>query len=729
MSFGFHVGPGGNPTGIGNYVSVLDAAGIPATIVAVDTTTGISDALQLIKAGSDVPHNLVYRVSRGDARFDVPDYSLSPYNAAVNYRDLILGVLPPEVKNNRHHVHIGIGNELDKSRSDWIGEWLVESATLWNREDFRVVGPNWSSGEPEISHWHTSGMSSWLSMCSDEPHWAKVGVHEYSLSLDYLVHQGYLVGRFTAIYDACDRIGIVNYPEIIVTEVGWTHNDVPDPSVATEHLNTVLDTWRYYPPAAIWYLGPGYEGIADRAQRLIEPVINLTLLRPPKERTNDTDIRKLLWEKAQNQAIPYNAGAALEKKLRNSGAYPTGGEHWQSVGKEIFAYQPGRMIEDHSPVMVYTKVPDWGNIEIIDSSMAEIVDPLDGLELGAPFRLPFAMTSRFNADRPYGKHEGVDYDILYQPPDSKEPVLSISGGQVVLSRLTDKPYGHYVVVESDFHGVTYRVWYAHMDARYVKEGDTVSMGDYIGELGGTGGDWGEHIHINLQVPGFGLSGYVVPDVVDPEPYIDMEPVSHLDKIDLYEFLAGDGRAYMVQHNNGPSEKFRTEFGEGGLFYQVKNSQWDELRVGDKYIYRGLDTSPGPAPSYSERPGAPRFYRQYNAGGDIARWCYRYMAVGEQYIGSGHMVQFYYKSDCALSNANSGGAINNITLTAHIKDWTSPYGINVGEVIVLESTNGEQYIYGKSYGLVGWRSPDGLTKSYVSEVDVQPDNEMEAIPCL
>jgi hypothetical protein len=196
-------------------------------------------------------------------------------------------------------------------------------------------------------------------------------------------------------------------------------------------------------------------------------------------------------------------------------------------------------------------------------------------------------------------------------------------------------------------------------------------------------------------------------------------------VDLLPYLRGDGRMYEVRHPSGATETFQTQ-ADDGIFYQVKNSQWEEFRADGQWIMRGWDTSPGPAPDYAERPGHLRAYHQYEPGADFARWCPRFMSVGQTWKGSGHLVQFYYKSDCAPSAANSGNASNHMTFFARhaAKTWN---GITVQDVIEIGSTGGERFWYARSYGLVAWSSAWG--ESAICEIHAgRPALVREALPC-
>ena len=149
----------------------------------------------------------------------------------------------------------------------------------------------------------------------------------------------------------------------------------------------------------------------------------------------------------------------------------------------------------------------------------ELGNPMDGLKLGQLFAVPYALTSGFNAPRDYGKHEGADYDVIGTNPNSKEMVLCAYDGTVERSLDSTGGYGKYVRVIHTNNGRQFYTRYCHLDTRVVQVGQTIKAGQPVGEIGTTGNVSGEHVHFNLEVPGFGLSGYVVADVVDPVPYL------------------------------------------------------------------------------------------------------------------------------------------------------------------------------------------------------------------
>lgn len=122
----------------------------------------------------------------------------------------------------------------------------------------------------------------------------------------------------------------------------------------------------------------------------------------------------------------------------------------------------------------------------------------------------------FGEPRSYGLHEGVDlYGLL------GDDVVACMNGLVIWAsdqRRTGGPsaYGNHVIIEHPNGWIT---WYAHLDSMSVSRGDFVIRTEKIGVFGSTGNSTGPHLHLNLQIPGLGLSGFVVPDVVNPAEYL------------------------------------------------------------------------------------------------------------------------------------------------------------------------------------------------------------------
>ena len=96
---GFHTGPGGTPTGIGDFMKELDAEGIPFCIKGTDHA-GVVYEGQELAAKSGVPHVLIYRRS-GIGTYDTPLYELAAGDAALRHWNIHLSAWPQELDPSR----------------------------------------------------------------------------------------------------------------------------------------------------------------------------------------------------------------------------------------------------------------------------------------------------------------------------------------------------------------------------------------------------------------------------------------------------------------------------------------------------------------------------------------------------------------------------------------------------------------------------------------------------
>ncbi len=282
---GFHTSVGGNPTGIGDHLSRLDAAGVPFFIKAADSMTGLFDA-QIIMRQSSVPHTAVFRRSvryNGCEKIDnpdVPDYNLSPEEAAVKHWAWHKAGLPPEL--DRELVWVETINEVRKEAAwgDWLGNFACHTAELMMADGFRFAAFGFSSGTPEKESWETDGMLRYLELCQQHPDKAAIALHEYCFKVDDIWFlRGDHIGRFEQLYSVCDKHKIKR-PKVLITEWGWTYNDLPGVEQSMKDIAAVAEYYAHFPEvlgAAIWYLGPGFGDIARKANRLVVPVTEYNL--------------------------------------------------------------------------------------------------------------------------------------------------------------------------------------------------------------------------------------------------------------------------------------------------------------------------------------------------------------------------------------------------------------------------------------------------------------------
>ncbi|MDX1613483.1 MAG: hypothetical protein R3300_04180 [Candidatus Promineifilaceae bacterium] len=275
VKMGFHVSVGGNRQGLGEWMHRLNAAKVPFFLKSVGDAGPLLEAQQLAQQ-SGVPHVLVFRQS-GD-EYDTPDYSLPPEEAARQHWRLHTAVFPPELDRDR--VWLETINEVDKERSRWLARFALETARLALAEGYRWAAFGWSSGEPELADWQTPEMLSFLRLAAANPERLAIALHEYSFLVEDIGHEyPFKVGRFQQLFQVTDLHGIPR-PTVLVTEWGWTYRETPPPDQAMEDIAWAAEMYAPYPElkgAALWYLGPGFANIADRAQQLIGPVTEFAL--------------------------------------------------------------------------------------------------------------------------------------------------------------------------------------------------------------------------------------------------------------------------------------------------------------------------------------------------------------------------------------------------------------------------------------------------------------------
>lgn len=371
--FGFHAGPGGNLTGIGDHWRTLDAAGIPVFFKSVDNYGPCFELANIAKA-SGVNHTIVYRVStqgqNNGIDYDVPDYALSPVAAAGKHWTNTKAKLPPEFDKQR--VWVEPINEVDRNRADWLGQFAVEIAKLANAQGYKVTLFGWSSGEPEPADWSKPGMLAYLRYCAVNPGKAAVSLHEYSYNAAN-IKDGYphKIGRFTQLLQTCNANNI-SYPEIHVTEWGWEYQNAPEVAQAMNDIAWAHSVYKPYPNvrgAAIWYLGSGWANIANKAQKLIAPVTQFTLANPPAEQppTNPSETWLSKYEYHFNVYNDYAPGSPDWYDVGNVHvpAYPQRWTYREWVGAN--PYGDGQPWNNFNPLEnrivwgAYIPQSDWSN--------------------------------------------------------------------------------------------------------------------------------------------------------------------------------------------------------------------------------------------------------------------------------------------------------------------------------------------------------------------------------
>lgn len=535
---GFLCGLGGDRRGIGEYFRALDSAGIPAIGIAYDDYGLCKEILTIgDESGNGVEHVVVFHPTLASAN---PDYDLEPELAAERFYDDIIAKLPPEFDKR---VWLIWGNEGrgNPEMFEWWGKCAHRFTTLALADDIKTLAFGWSAGTPEHGFWTSPAVKDWLMLAAANPGMVGVAVHE---GTDPRINQPPQVpdwsplinppendisGRYREMFAACDALGIARLP-VFISECAWKYNGVPSVAVGMPHIDQAA---KYYNRdkevlgVSLWYLGygPEYPNIATQLQKYIAPVTEYTL----NTELDDNSVTPPAQIAHTIHLLPQDT-TLTELQATTNYLHPTRSAFTYSADVAHAVMAAG--IPDKSRVVIWDgqrwsgDIYAWmraRNITYLSRSFAEIMpddkNPVEGLMFGPIFRVPYTLTSPFLAPRSYGLHEGADYDVNAVAADSKEPVLCLYNGTVDRVVLATGEYYNYVVVRHSRFNKVFYTWYAHLDAVYVKPGQSLSIGASIGELGKTGNATGEHAHVNLEVPGYGTYNFNGHEYADPALHI------------------------------------------------------------------------------------------------------------------------------------------------------------------------------------------------------------------
>lgn len=151
-----------------------------------------------------------------------------------------------------------------------------------------------------------------------------------------------------------------------------------------------------------------------------------------------------------------------------------------------------------------------------------------------PVARTFTILDRFDTPRSYTfapnkkqLHQGID---LRATDEQGNPVAVLAAQRGIVKEVGFSQFsGNYVRISHQWHDGTWVTWYAHLSAITVEVNKFVLAGEQIGIAGTTGFSTGIHLCLTLQHIGQGLTGYVIDDVVDPEPFFKLDSVIVFDE--------------------------------------------------------------------------------------------------------------------------------------------------------------------------------------------------------
>lgn len=561
-TIGFHCGPGGNPTGIGDWMRSLNNAGIPFFLKSADHYGMLYEAHAVVQPWN-ADHTLVYRLSTAGQNdgfdYDVPDYHLSPEASADRHFDRTVSKLPPEM--NRALVWHEPVNEVrfepdpddpmwgNLHPCEWFGRFGIQYATRSMLAGMRCALFAWAAGNPERDGWEQPSMLAFLRLCAQHPNQVAVALHEYSLDVNNILNGApYKVGRFQMLFDVCAEHNIAK-PTVLITEWGWTLNDAPAPERAIADIDTVMrDYYAAHPQilgAAIWYLGGGWNRLADKVQRIIAPLTTHTLnteyeggeLPPPPDPQPEpgrgdprVQYHRRVVLLSGNKGPEWATAIAEASYGRDPGDFTIGKsaddagigdldertvivvnpQDWTDSISAFFAqYYPGVDVLEVtavSPDELKAKIEQYIATGTFDPPI-----PLDGFDApvgwegnqsGPVWPPHYFDANPMGTSYSQGRHTGADLnDNTTHGWDSDRlaPTFAIADGRVTHAGVLGGTWGNTVVIDHGQVGPFARICsrYGHMHDFTVPVGQQVTKGQQIGRIGNAFNQLAYHLHFDI----------------------------------------------------------------------------------------------------------------------------------------------------------------------------------------------------------------------------------------
>jgi murein DD-endopeptidase MepM/ murein hydrolase activator NlpD len=185
------------------------------------------------------------------------------------------------------------------------------------------------------------------------------------------------------------------------------------------------------------------------------------------------DIRKI-------EGIITKAGLNVKSLLKrvNPDAY--------AVGGPFVPASANASILDEGQTALDRHLAHWEDLQELIKNLP-LVAPLDHYKLGSPFG-----RRKDPINNKWAEHKGADLSAK-----SRTPIYATAGGKVVYRGWKGR-YGRLVEID---HGFGIRTRYGHMRRISVRRGQTVKIGQKIGQVGTSGRSTGPHVHYEIILNG------------------------------------------------------------------------------------------------------------------------------------------------------------------------------------------------------------------------------------
>ncbi len=204
----------------------------------------------------------------------------------------------------------------------------------------------------------------------------------------------------------------------------------------------------------------------------------------------DRELSVLVYaENEEEIELPYNT-TYVDTDLRREGytRKVLSGSNGTGLARYELVYINDELVQKNYRA---TEVVTEAEAEVVERGVLSADRSVNSLEVLA---LPYVgRISSYFGWRSLGYHEGIDIVALVGSCYGDD-VYASADGEVFFAG-SSPGYGYNVRID---HGDGLVTVYAHLSSMSVKEGDTVSVGDVVGQIGTTGRVTGPHLHFEVQ---------------------------------------------------------------------------------------------------------------------------------------------------------------------------------------------------------------------------------------
>lgn len=581
-----HATQPGSQTGLGAFLRNTYAAGNPVPVV-----YSVNGSLKSVLTGNSPPTKMIYRRQTDTFNRLPPNFfNDDPVVSATNW----MSKTQDPSDSNRTLVQNWALNPSDwydplnepvigtVAQAQYLNTWMLTALDIAHANNFKLALFSFSTGSPQMDLWQYL----YPALRKGAAQGAILSLHEYSVNNSMQNADPGNVLRYRDVYNilpadckmpiVISECGAGNGYNTGLSGQAWV-NDLMWYNAQTCQDDYLLGFCAYQ-------LGGSESNLVDTLPAYATAISGFTCVTtppPPAETSIDGD-----FATSHGMLIDAHNDDWMLGSTRSEAGYAVlKNGIWFADGYAVALLYHHEQVYVTNDFAQWFKITPTGYEEILDDPRLTEQPPPPDVK---PFRLqppitdiPWRVTDVFDAPRTYanGKHEGIDIDCYDDTTAKTVPVRAAHDGLVekVVTIYSGTGYGRYVILSHDWQGETYKTWYCHMASCSVVVGQVMRAGDQVG-IGGNSGTTAIHLHFNLQHMGHGLSGYYVPDVVDPLPYIDVAPTTPPVALGPVAIQSVHGRADGGMLRSVDVQAAKTARLNGYKLYQNSRDDYNTLKV-------------------------------------------------------------------------------------------------------------------------------------------------------